>query len=92
LPSSLCASQTATQLWPPLADRGGDTNDDRRLAHFVGVSVDDVELYIDDVAVADAVVAGVVRAAEGNAEVAAAASTTAASLKATYGLGCSKVP
>jgi len=71
---------------------GGDAHDDGRLAHFVGVIADDGALDIDDVAVADAVVAGVVRAAEGDAEVVATASTAAASLKATDGLRCSSAP
>ena len=72
--------------------RGGDAHDDRRLAHFVGIIAEDVALDIDDVAVADAVLAGVVRAAEGDAEVAATASTAAASLQATDGLRCSSAP
>jgi len=79
-------------LSPPLGDRGGDTHDDRRLAHFVGVIADDVALDIYDAAVADAVVAGVVRAAQDDTEVAATASTAAASLKATDGLRCSSAP
>ena len=72
--------------------RGGDAHDDRRLAHFVGVIADDVAIDIDDVAVADAVVAGVVRNAESDGEVAAIALTAAASLKATDGLLFSSAP
>jgi len=72
--------------------RGGDAHDAGRLAHLGGVIADDVALDIDDVAVAEAVVAGVVRAAEGDAEVAATASTAAASLKETDGLRCSSAP
>jgi len=77
---------------PPLTDRFGETHDDRQLAHFVSVVADDVELEVDDVAVADAVVAGVVRAAEGNAEVGSTASTAAAPLKASDGFRCSSTP